>query len=85
MDSPIVRAAHPEVAEWASTAKTNAILADGFDVSQWANYQRGGGKGSKPRPYPRPGDRSTRKFGTRRMTRQEVQSWLARRRQGLPA
>lgn len=82
-DSPIVRAMHPEIGEWATALKTNQILADGVDVSQWANFQRGGGKGSKPKPYPRPGDKTRRKFGARRMRRGEAQEWLARRRRGL--
>lgn len=84
-DSPIMRAIHPEVSEWASRVKTNSILADAIDVAQWANYQRGGGKGSKPKPYPRAGSRSRTTFGKRRMDRAEARAWLKKRRQGLPA
>lgn len=80
-----MRALHPEVAEWSSRIKTNSILADAVDVAQWANYQRGGGRGSKPKPYPRPGDRQRKKFGTRLMSPAEAREWLAKRRQGLPA
>lgn len=80
-----MRAMNPEIAEWATPLKTNQIVADVFDATAWANYQRAGGKGSKPKPYPRPGDKTKKKFGTRRMSRMEAQQFLARRRRGLPA
>lgn len=84
-DSPIMRAVHPEVAEFATPMKTNQILADHFDATAWGNYQRAHGKGSRPKPYPRPGDRSKQRFGSRRMSRAEARRFLERRRQGLPA
>lgn len=46
------RAQHPDSEEWGLPEQ---LLAAVFDVLNMANYQRGGGKGSKPKPLPRPG------------------------------
>lgn len=40
---------------WASRGTTNYLLAHVVDRLASANHQRGGGKGSKPKPIPRPG------------------------------
>lgn len=44
-----------EVGEWFTTKKTNAILADIFDVFVAANTK----KGTKPKAYPRPQQKQT--------------------------
>ena len=51
-DSALYRAEHPkeEVTEWYSTLKTNAILADLFDIFVAAHTP----KGTRPTTYPRP-------------------------------
>ena len=51
-DSALSRELHPEDETWVWTTatKTNAILADIFDVFVMANTK----KGKKPKPYPRP-------------------------------
>lgn len=51
-DSALVKAQRPkdEIASWYSTAKTNDLLADIFDVFVAANTK----KGRTPKPYPRP-------------------------------
>lgn len=51
--SRVGRAVHgDDVATW-DTA--NYQLADVFDALNVGNWQRGGGKGKKPKRYPRPG------------------------------
>lgn len=36
-----------------------------FDVLAGGNWQRGGGKGARPKPYPRPNDKpNERRWGT---------------------
>jgi hypothetical protein len=46
--------------------RTEHLLAAAVDVLNAANWQRGGGKGPRPKPLPRPGveDREVRRFGT---------------------
>lgn len=51
--SALMRAMHPESAEWGLSEQLQALL---FDALQIANWQRAGGKrGDLPAPLPRPG------------------------------
>lgn len=54
----LLRELNPELSIWDSTAKTNAILADIFDMLAAINANlcaKGSGKRPKrPKPYPRP-------------------------------
>ena len=64
------------------------LLAGIFDATQWGNYQRGGGKGRKPKPIPRPGERPTQETygaGATVMTIDEAREWSAQRRARLEA
>lgn len=56
-DSALGRELNPdnEAIDWFSTMKTNAILADLFDVFVAANTR----KGHKPKEYPRPKKKQT--------------------------
>ena len=58
-DSATWRAANPddEHGTWCTTLKTNAILADIFDVFATVHSK----KGRTPKPYPRPRDRENEK------------------------
>lgn len=63
-----MREMRPEIAQWSTTAKTNAILADIYDMLAAINANlcaKGSGKRPKrPKPYPRPGAASNqRKIG----------------------
>jgi hypothetical protein len=62
-DSAFVRSVLGEQADW---SLTDHLLAAIFDTLASANWQRGGGKGRRPKPLPRPGmqDASTKRFGT---------------------
>lgn len=53
--SAIARALDPEGALWADPAMANFLLAAVVDHLAAANWQRSGGKGSRPKPVPRPG------------------------------
>lgn len=55
------------------------MIADVFDAIRHLGWN---GRGSGPMAYPRPGDRTVRKFGTKRMGLAEAQEFLARRRRG---
>jgi len=70
MTSALTREMHPEESTWATTMKTNAILADIYDVLSAINANLsaiGSGRRAKqPKPYPRPGkkDVNTQHIGT---------------------
>ena len=70
MTSALVREMHPEESTWATTMKTNAILADIYDVLLDINANLvsvGSGKRAKrANRYPRPGkkDVNTQHIGT---------------------
>lgn len=57
--SAYYRAVHGEVAEWDMTVQLLAVVADRLGAGNW---QRGGGKGGKPKPIPRP--KAHRRIGT---------------------
>ena len=64
-----MREMRPDLAQWSTTAKTNALLADIYDVLSAINANlcaKGTGKKPKrPKPYPRPGkNKTTRHIGT---------------------
>ena len=69
-DSAVVRETHPEESSWATTIKTNSILADIYDVLSAINANLtaiGSGKPARRvKPYPRPGhkDEDSQHIGT---------------------
>lgn len=78
---------NPEAATWASTTKTNAILADIFDVLAMINANLtaiGSGKAAhKPKPYPRPGNRDTddtKHIGKGGLPPKELREWIEKKR-----
>lgn len=67
--SALAKQVTPETSVWGSREKTNAILADIYDVLSAINYSLvkiGGGKPKKPTPYPRPNDKKKQKFGNKK-------------------
>lgn len=72
------------MAAWTSRAKTNAILADIFDMLGQINSNLvaiGSHKpAKKPKSYPRPGDKKDKRFGKNALPADELDSWLARKR-----
>lgn len=83
-DSELARELEPEIANWAGTVKTNAILADIYDVLTMINANicaLGTGKrASKPKSYPRPGDNKKQHIGKNALPPDQLRSWFARRR-----
>ena len=64
----LLRELRPDISTWGTTAKTNALLADIYDMLAAINANlcaKGSGKRPKrPKPYPRPGESKTeRKIG----------------------
>lgn len=57
------------------------MLANNADILAGANWQRGGGEGTKPPPVPRPGDESRAQGRTSKMTDRAAQ-FRARQQDG---
>lgn len=64
-DSAIAKEIDPDYADWSSTIKTNAILADIYDLLAVINAHLSavvsGKKPKQPKPYPRIDDKKTKK------------------------
>lgn len=86
LDSALVREMHPEEAAWGTRTKTNAILADIFDMLANINANLvsiGSGKpAKKPKPYPRPKRRNQddqKHFGRGALPVNELQEWFEKK------
>lgn len=62
--------------EWSTTEH---LLAAAVDTLQNANWQRGGGKGSRPKPLERPGSDRTqeKRYGTTDRSQGQIRKYLA--------
>ena len=87
-DSALAREAG-KVSVWDSRIKTNAILADIFDLLQVINgnliqFATGGKKKPKIKPYPRPGKdgNNKRKVGKGAMPYNDLRNWIKERQHG---
>lgn len=74
----------PDLAAWAGLPKTNAILADIYDVLALINSNlvaMGSGKrATKPKPYSRPGDKDKQKIGKNALPPDQLKDWFAKKR-----
>lgn len=82
-DSALARDLGKSTAIWDSRIKTNAILADVYDLLQVliANLS---GKKQNITPYPRPGreDDNRRKFGKGALPLDQMRQWIKERQHG---
>ena len=89
-ESALAREINPEGYIWASRAKTNALLADIYDLLSAVNANlcaKGTGKKPKqPKPYPRPGDKDrnteTRHIGKDPLPPDKLREWFKQKEQG---
>lgn len=86
-EAALVREINPEGSAWATTAKTNAILADIFDMLANINSNLialGTGRPAKrPKPYPRPIKKQPeeeRHFGRDPLPPDELRKWFEEKR-----
>lgn len=86
-NSALMRSMSPEVTEWDTRLKTNAILADIFDLLSAINTNLiaiGSGKRQKqPKPYPRPFNKqpdNVRKIGKEAVTHDELVAFFEKKR-----
>ena len=84
-DSAIAHDIEPEIAAFSGTFKTNAILADIYDILAQINANLVAGfsrkRAAKPKRYPRPGDDNKRRIGKGGVTVNELDSWFAKKKQ----
>lgn len=87
IDSATGQEIYPEYAQWASRTKTNAILADIFDVLAQINANLvaiGSKKDAKqPKPYPRPKQKqpeNERHFGRGALPPDKLREWFEEKR-----
>ncbi len=72
-ESAYARAAAQEHSQWDVVAYLLALLVDSTAMGNW---QRGGGKGSKPKPVPRPGaDSGAKRFGSDPIPAKDFNDW----------
>ena len=86
-DSALMHELNPDAAIWSSRMKTNAILADIYDILAVINANVtaiGSGKRPKrPKPYPRPGgsgDKTTKHYGSKGLPIDELHRWIEQKR-----
>lgn len=83
-DSKTALELEPELAQWATVSKTNAILADIFDLLSVINANLAsigsGKKAKKPEKYPRPKKNKKDKIFTSAMPMNEMRKWIEERR-----
>lgn len=85
-DTAVARELYPDYSAWGTREKTNAILADIFDVLSAINANLmaiGSGKRPKPpKPYPRPGanNNSEKKIGKGALPVKDLEAFFERKR-----
>lgn len=83
-DSATVREIEPELSGWSSVAKTNAILADIFDMLSAINSNLvaigSGSRAKSPEKYPRPQKKNKEKIFTSSLPMAEMRAWIEERR-----
>lgn len=87
IDSVTGQELHPEYAPWATRTKTNAMLADIYDMLAQINANLvavGSSKSAKqPKPYPRPVKKepeNVQHFGRGALPPDELRAWFEEKR-----
>ncbi|MBW3663576.1 MAG: DUF5361 domain-containing protein [Actinobacteria bacterium] len=75
--SALASSMHGDAASW---SVSDHLLAAAVDALNAGNWQRGGGKGRRPKPVARPGEKpkDQRRFGTGKMSLSQAQAFFAR-------
>ena len=85
VDSETARELDPDLSAWAGTVKTNAILADIFDMLAMINANLcamvTGKRAKKPKSYDRPGDNKKQRIGKNALPPDELVAFFKRKRQ----
>ncbi len=91
-DSALAKELDPELYAWSETLKTNAILADIYDLLACINANllahASGKPAKKPKPYPRPHQKKNNEekhIGSGALPPDELRAWIERKRAELNA
>lgn len=75
----------PDLAKWAGSLKTNAILADIYDMLAMINANlcaMGSGKrATRPKNYPRPYDNKKKTIGKNALPPDQLREWFDKKRE----
>lgn len=85
ISSETARELEPDLAKWSDTVKTNAILADIYDMLAMINANivsmNSGKRAKKPAAYPRPGNQKKEKIGGKNaLPPEQLREWFNRKR-----
>ena len=83
--SETARELDPDLAAWGGLPKTNAILADIYDMLAMINANlcaMGSGKrATRPKGYQRPGDKQKQSLGKNALPPAELRAWFDKKRE----
>lgn len=87
IDSKLASEVAPEFAEWSTRTKTNALLADIFDMLAMINANLIGigtrKKAKEPKKYPRPKkQKELKRYGSGALPATELREWIRRKQNG---
>lgn len=84
IDGELAKDLAPELSKWSGTMKTNAILADIYDLLSMINANicaLGSGKQArKPKEYPRPADNDRKQIGRNAVSPEELRAFFDKKR-----
>lgn len=84
IDGELAKDLAPELSKWAGTMKTNAILADIYDLLAMINANLcalGSGKrATRPKEYQRPNDNDRKQIGKNAVSPEELRAFFDRKR-----
>ena len=85
LDSELANELDPDLARWSGAVKTNALLADIYDVLAMINANicalGSGGHAKKPKSYPRPNDNKKQSIGKNALPADQLREWFAKKRE----
>ncbi|MBP5411358.1 MAG: hypothetical protein J6Y26_05585, partial [Lachnospiraceae bacterium] len=83
-DSETALELEPDLVKWAGRMKTNALLADIYDMLAMINANicamGTGKKATKPKKYPRPNDSEKKTIGKKGLPPEELRAWFDKKR-----
>lgn len=83
-DSETALELEPDLVKWAGRMKTNALLADIYDMLAMINANicamGSGKKAKKPKAYPRPNDSEKKSIGKKGLPPEELRAWFDKKR-----
>lgn len=76
LDSALGREMYPDEALWDLDAQLLAAIADGIRHGNWMQSKDGHRGTNRPKPIPRPGVKSDKKYGGKAESIETIKAWL---------